>query len=358
VRPAGIARRLCAASGPFTAHRPRSLETNGHDSIPQRQVAAGAANSHEECGRASRSAARCPALLAAALLVALAAAPAAGAPAVQDPGTAQPDSAAVPPTLHIDILHIVLNLVEPGVYQAIQVMNVINVGEEPARAGPAVGELRAGMIIPVPTGALEIAPVTGFAGLATIELAMEGGQLLDLQPVPPGTHQVAVQYTLFVAEEGSDFEITLPYPTAEVSLLVGPGLESTRVESAQMAELEPQQISGRGVYASWRSDVLAPGDALRFRLGPERPALSVEAWALLGLAAALFAGAAASLWGSRRLPDPEARGRLIAEIAALDDAHAAGGIADNDYYARRSEAIGRLLRIEPRPDARQDAPGE
>jgi hypothetical protein len=306
-----------------------------------------------------------PAVLAAfALLVTLAAAPAAQnpgtpqpdakAPAVQDPGAAQPDAAAAMPTLHIDILHIVLNLVSPGVYQAIQVMNVINVGEAPARAGPEVDGQGAGMIIPVPTGALEIAPVSGFAGLAEIELAMEGGQLVGLQPVPPGSHQVAVQYTLFVAEEGSDFEIILPYPTAEVSLLVGPGLESTRIESAQMAELEPQQISGRGVYASWRSDVLAPGDALRFRLGPERPALSVEAWALLGLAAALFAGAAASLWGSRRPPDPGARRRLIAEIAALDDAHAAGRIADDEYHPRRGEAIGRLLHMESRAPARPE----
>jgi hypothetical protein len=137
-------------------------------------------------------------------------------------------------------------------------------------------------------------------------------------------------------------------------MLVGPGLGAVVVESDQLIELDPVAIPNQGDFANYRSDVIDAGGTLRFRIGPPSAPMSIGAWSLLALAAALFAGAIVSMWGGRRSapaagatsPPPADREALILEVARLDDEHAAGVIPDADYTARRADAIARLVAID------------
>lgn len=252
-----------------------------------------------------------------------------------------------PANLHIDVLHIILNIVEPGLYQALQVMSVLNVDERAAYSAVQYQGQPVGMVIPLPTGAVLGAPLPPeISGLDPNRLAQDGNRLLDLRPVPPGTHQVAVQYEIATGADGADVTLTVPQPTAQVSILLGPGIGTVTIDSEQLSELDPVSIEGQGEYANYTSDVLAAGDTLSFRIGPQRPPITVASWSLLALAVALLASAAASIFFSRPSAlDPQQRQRIVADIARLDEQHAAGTIEDAAYHARRGAAIDRLLQL-------------
>jgi len=270
------------------------------------------------------------------------------------------DVSDAPVNLHIEVLHIIINVLEPGVYQALQVMSVLNTGDRAAFSEEQFQGQPVGIVIPLPTGASTITPLPAeVSGLDPAKLAQDGNRMLDLRPAPPGSSQVAVQYEIVTDPDGGDVEIVLPYPTAQVSLLIGPGLGAVTIESDQLEELETVEIPGQGEYANFGSDVFASAETLRFRLGPPSAPLSVGSWALLGLAAALLAGAAASIFFARGPGlDPAERPRLLAEVARLDGQHAGGALSDADYHALRSVAITRLMEIDGTSDQPRDTDGE
>ncbi len=265
-----------------------------------------------------------------------------------------------PTNLHIRMLHVIINTIEPGLYQAVQVMSVMNPAEQAGFSGELYDGRPVGLVIPIPDTARAAGPIAQFSGLDPALLVVEAGRILDLRPVPPGSHQIAVQYELLTEADGSDIAMNFPYPTTEVSLLVGPGLGTVVLESDQLTELEPAAIPNQGDFANFRSDVIDAGGTLRFRLGPPSAPLSIAAWSLLALAVALFAGALVSMWGGRKAPAPGAsetvpadpaseRQDLLAQVARLDDQHAAGSIAEDDYHALRARAIARLVDIDGGP---------
>ncbi len=93
---------------------------------------------------------------------------------------------------HIEILHIVLTAVAPGMYQAVQVMQVLNVNEQAFFGGPVFEGQRSGLTVPFPPGAVRVAPLSDISGLDPSRLAVDGNRLLDLRALPPGTHQLAI----------------------------------------------------------------------------------------------------------------------------------------------------------------------
>jgi len=261
--------------------------------------------------------------------------------------------------LHINVLHLIINVLEPGVYQAIQLVEILNVGDRASYTGEEFEGRRVGLVIPVPSSATSIAPVPmeQIGGLDAANLALDGNRLLDLRPVPPGTHQLVIQYELIAGTGGADIELLIPYPTAQVTILAGPGLDAVEITSAQLSELPPAIDIPGGPFAHWGSDVLSAGDTLRFRLGPPRPALSVASWSFLGLAVALFASAVASIWGGRAPSNRGDRERLIAEVAALDRAHDSGDLDDANYYIRRGDAVGKLMQLQEEQATEQSVRG-
>lgn len=260
--------------------------------------------------------------------------------------------------LHINILHIIINVLQPGVYQVIQLLEVLNPGETAGYTAEALEGRQIGLVIPVPSMATNIAPVEQIAGLDSDNLSLNGNRLLDFRPVPPGTHQMVIQYELHTGAGGADIELTIPYPTAQVTVLAGPGLDAVEINSDQLAERPPATDIPGGPFAYWESDVFSSGDTLHFRLGPRRPLLSTASWSLLGLAVALFASTIASIWGGRPSDTPRDRARLVAEIAQLDQAYDSGNLSDSDYHARRAETIEHLMQIQRKDSTNQSIPGE
>ena len=252
-----------------------------------------------------------------------------------------------PANLHINVLHMIINVLEPGVYQAIQLVEVWNAGTRASYSGEEFDGRQVGLIIPVPSAATGIAPVgdISVSGLDTNNLALDGNRLLDLRPVPPGTHQKVLQYDLFTGNAGADVNLSLPYPTAQITILAGPGLDAVEISSGQLSELPPAADIPGGPFAHWGSDVMSAGETLSFRLGPQRPTMTVSSWSLLGLATALLASAVASIWGGRPPGAPGDRARLIAEAASLDHAHDLGDVDDADYHDRRNAIIGHLMQL-------------
>ena len=250
--------------------------------------------------------------------------------------------------LHINVLHMIINALEPGVYQVIQLVEILNVGERASYTGEEFEGRRVGLVIPVPSAATSIAPVPmeQIGGLDAANLTLDGNRLLDLRPVPPGVHQLVIQYELVAGTGGADIELSIPYPTAQVTILAGPGLDAVEITSVQLSDLPPAIDIPGGPFAHWGSDVLSAGDTLRFRLGPARPTLSVASWSLLGLVVALFASAVASIWGGRAPSNPGDRDRLIADVAALDRSHDSGDLDDAQYYIRRGDAVGKLMQLQ------------
>ena len=256
--------------------------------------------------------------------------------------------------LHIEILHVVLTAVEPGVYQAVQVMQVLNVNEQAFFGGPEFEGQRSGLTIPFPPGAVSVAPLPDISGLDPSRLAVDGNRLLDLRALPPGSHQVAISYDLATGPDGKDIELMLPYPTAEVSILLGPDIDAAKIDSDDLLEQTAQEIPGQGVYANWTSGVVDAGKAVTFHLGPRSVPISAEAWSLLGLAVALLVTTAASIFGAR-LPQPDlgSRDELIAAVASLDDAHDRAAVSESGYYTRRRETLERILELDQRASAPQ-----
>ena len=251
-----------------------------------------------------------------------------------------------PSNPHINVLHMVINVLQPGVYQVIQLVEVLNPGETAGFTGESFDGREIGLVIPVPPTAANVAPVEQIGGLDPSRLSLDGNRLLDLRPLPPGVHQMVLQYELLSGTGGADIELTVPYPTAQVTILAGPGIDSVEIRSDQLIEQPPATDIPGGPFAYWTSDVFASGDTLRFRLGPQRPMLSTASWSLLALAVALLASSAASIWGGRSSEQPQQRALFVAQIAQLDRDHDRGLISGSDYHARRGQAIEQLMEIQ------------
>jgi|TARA_B100001245_G_scaffold234189_1_gene219272 hypothetical protein len=251
-----------------------------------------------------------------------------------------------PSNPHINVLHMVINVLQPGVYQVIQLVEVLNPGETAGFTGESFDGREIGLVIPVPPTAANVAPVEQIGGLDPSRLSLDGNRLLDLRPLPPGVHQMVLQYELLPGTGGADIELTVPYPTAQVTILAGPGIDSVEIRSDQLIEQPPATDIPGGPFAYWTSDVFASGDTLRFRLGPQRPMLSTASWSLLALAVALLASSAASIWGGRSSEHPQQRALFVAQIAQLDRDHDRGLINGSDYHARRGQAIEQLMEIQ------------
>ena len=99
---------------------------------------------------------------------------------------------------------------------------------------------------------------------------------------------MAISYDLPTGPDGKDIELMLPYPTAEVSILLGPDIDAAKIDSDDLLEQTAQEIPGQGVYANWTSGVVDAGKAVTFHLGPRAVPISAQAWSLLGLAVALL----------------------------------------------------------------------
>ncbi len=257
--------------------------------------------------------------------------------------------------LHIDSLLIVVHVEEPGLYRVLQYANISNAGAAAFAGGPVLqnGE-RAGLELPVPMAATGVEPApfpNPREALRADTAVILSGRVLDPRPVPPSGRQVAISYNLVTNGDGVLVELELPYPAANVNLLVG-GSGSGLVEVSDL-NLEPQppqaigEAGDQDLYATWGRPSWQPGETIRFRVGPRHSRLAASSWGLLGLGLGLIFAAVGS-WtdrGFQRVPQ-ERRQEVLAAVAALDVSHSRGDIGDADYFHRRGIELGRLLLLE------------
>lgn len=236
--------------------------------------------------------------------------------------------------------------------QAVELVALENPGDRtylPSATGPAgpMGLLR--FPLPPEAGNLEPGP-----GLDEFELVQVDRGFATSLPVPPAGREVLFRYWFPFQPGQMRLTRSVPYPTAELQILVGPDVPS--LTSPELQPVAPLQLGAR-TYRVYLARDLPAGSQVELTLGglPGRWPLSLpldtvpaSVWGGLGAALALSLVAGYG-WRARRaapalhavVPEHE-RWTLAAEVAALDDAFAAGQLAAESYSARRAQAKERL----------------
>lgn len=222
--------------------------------------------------------------------------------------------------------------------------------------------------VPLPPGAVGVA--FGEDDAPDRYIVGEDG-VRDTTPVRPGqeTALVFFSYHVPVEEQSLRFERSYDYPVGLLNVLLAqPGLA---LSGDRLQARGPQSFQGRQ-YEQYAAVNLPAGSVLAFDLavtaseaaggtetGPAAGQPVSDQQGLIGTIGLILAGLAASgalgyglaarpqpAGGAGAVPEanPEAR-RLLAQVAALDDAFEAGEIDEETYRGERAaivEAIGRL----------------
>ena len=196
------------------------------------------------------------------------------------------------------------------------------------------------------------------SGLALDHLIEVDRGLASTAPVPPGATTISFSFAVPYQPPTFAFAWPLIYPTSAVHLLEptsGPTLTAPGLTPEPDLELQGHtfHVLGRGpLPASGTVAVTVAGlhgrtwlQALAARL-PRSRALPVAA-----LAAAVLAAGLPLLYLRRRrtggAPARDDAEALLDQLAALDDAHERGEVADGPYAERRAALKARLSRIMP-----------
>jgi hypothetical protein len=240
-----------------------------------------------------------------------------------------------------------------GNYNVLQLLTAHNSSDRsyvgspnPAAPGPP-----ATLELPIPAGATAFSPVQGLANGLT---AAPDGLVASTDPVQPGNTDVSYIYNIAVPRSGWGMSLPVIYATSKFDLLVDPGLTL----SGPGLTFRKSVTINKKDYRDYEGAGLAPGTTLNATIAP---ASSTSVTLYLGLGALLVLVVASAvgvprLLRKRRRQEAEPgeagapkataeREELIEEIAALDEAHAAGGVEEDDYAAQRAELKNRLLAL-------------
>jgi len=206
--------------------------------------------------------------------------------------------------------------------QAVEVLDIIELGNEGTTtrvadsAGPPTW---AGLI-----GFDAISFQVGDGDFSPDAVERRGDSIRVYGPIPPGTRQLSVSYT--VPRRLGRFEMRLDQPVRSLALLV----EGEAALTAEPLEsVGPRNAEGR-VFQAFLGRDLAGGVLVRVRSGGGR---SPSDWALAALVASMIAALA---WGALRL---RARPRAAAPSDALAETLAAEIAALDTRYAGRDQGV-------------------
>jgi hypothetical protein len=181
--------------------------------------------------------------------------------------------------------------------------------------------------------------------------AAPDGLVASTDPVQPGNTDVSYLYNIVVPRSGWGMSLPVVYATAKADVLVEPGLTL----SGPGLTFRKTVTINKKDYRDYQGVNLAPGTTLNANIAPVS---STSVTLYLGLGALLVLVAASAvgvprLLRKRRRPggdpdEPEPLGereQLIEEIAALDEAHAAGSLEEDVYASQRARLKDRLLSL-------------
>jgi mono/diheme cytochrome c family protein len=275
------------------------------------------------------------------------------------------DPGATRDAISIERAHWLIDLTTPGlvdvgeVYVFANASDRVYAGEMPdPEAAPRVLE------IPLPENAINI-NVEGMDGQSMGDrFQLDGTTVIDTQPLPPGTMQFFVRYSLPVENGRVVLSHPLPYYTRMLNLLA-PDIGVT-VEAPDWQEDDPIATQG-GDFLNYTifdlpagasptavisgiSDRLMdqvtegePREVVARGVAPGVSGMPYLPWVLAGLGAIVLGGSAVIGWRKHKqtlaeapLLREEQKQALVAQIAALDDAFEAGEIPRDQYDAQRN----------------------
>ncbi|MGH2704169.1 MAG: hypothetical protein ACRDJ4_03490 [Actinomycetota bacterium] len=210
--------------------------------------------------------------------------------------------------------------------------------------GQPSAEPRTVLRLPVPSGAFDLLPAEGITA-RTISSVAEGFAIAD--PLIPGDTSVSYLYKVRAPRGGWVLDRPVFYPTERFDLLTGPGI---RVAGSGLTFEEAVGIAGRP-YRRYRAGPFRAGGRVAADInGAEEPS-RLYWWGLLGAGLLVAAGAGVATLRRRRSgPEPPRsaaaeRAALIEEIAALDEAHAAGTVTGDAFEDDRARLKERLVAL-------------
>lgn len=264
-----------------------------------------------------------------------------------DPATAKEAAAlaqapATPGTVVLgDQSRFVFELNDEGM-SVFNLLQIVNTERTPVQtSGPLVFEL--------PAASRDAAMLEGSAPQGTLQ----GTQVIVEGPFAPGPTLVQFAYTMPYSGSTLRLEQRLPAPMTQLTLLVQK-VGETHVGSPQMAEHREMSADGQ-TYIVGQGPALKAGDVVtvEFTGLPHAP-LWPRNLALVLAVVILGAGAWASVRPSRRALTAAGgrreklegrRERLLAQLAALEARHHAGGIDPQRYASERGALVASLERI-------------
>jgi len=245
---------------------------------------------------------------------------------------------------------------DPSFLRVLQFMTISNAGDAAFAGGPQLADGRsAGIVIPLPAGATNVSPApfpNAEEALNPAHAQFDSDRILDARPVPADGRQVAVTYELSLTAGNAEASLLLPYPTQNVSLLLGgEGAQALTLRSEQLRSEQAEMI-GDQQYQLWVARALQPGTELTFTIAPPGLTLTTGQVGLLVAAAGLLLAVVGSFVGGGSTEyRAEQRLAVIAAVAALDDSHEAGDISDGDYFYRRGREFDRLALLDAGEEA-------
>lgn len=262
-----------------------------------------------------------------------------------------------PTVLSIPATTLTVIVGKDGNYNVLQLLTVHTSGDRsyvgapnPAAPGPAPT-----VELPIPAGATAFSAVQGLNNGLT---AAPDGLVASTDPLLPGNTDVSYLYNISVPRSGWGMSLPVVYATAKTDVLIDPALTLT----GPALTFQKAVTINHKQYRDYRSAALAAGSTLNASIAP---ASSTSVTLYLGLGALLVLVVASAVGVPRLLrrrratsetdmpalaEAPPAREQLIEEIAALDEAHATGGVTEDDYATQRAELKTRLVALSP-PDS-------
>jgi len=239
-----------------------------------------------------------------------------------------------------------------GNYNVLSVLIVHN-GTDRSYVGtpPSGGGAAPALELPIAGGATAFSPVQGLVnGFA----AAPDGLVASTDPVLPGDAEISYLYNIAVPRSGWGMTLPVVYPTGQVDLL----LDQSLTASGGTLTFRQWRTIAKHRYRDYMVANLGPGTTLSANVAPTATTPVVL---YLGLGALVVLIAVGGFGVPRLLrrrrdhsaaePEPRRgdRERLVEEIAALDEAHEAGSVDDEDYAEQRAELKGQLVRLVERP---------
>ncbi len=261
----------------------------------------------------------------------------------------------------IDRAHWLIDFTNPSFIDVGEVYSFMNSADRVFAGEKTPGSDKPAVLrIPLPENAIHINVEGETLGERFI---LDGATLIDTQPLPPGSTQLFLRYSLPVENGSATLAHQVAYPTAMLSLLVpDTGITINAPDWRQEAPIQtqggaflnyslldlPAGATPSAIFSGINEKLLTnaasnePEQIIDRNAAPGVSGAPYLPWTVAGLGMLVLGGGVIIGWKKHRqalAAEPELRKEqkraLIQQIATLDDAFEAGEIAEDAYRQQR-----------------------